>query len=141
FICCKFNKFTLCILKKNVYIKESFLPSNNYFKSFTTLLYKKLNHLIHLKSQETPTICFIVPFPQIYKYQDKDYNSWNEILYKPKSILFCNVDRKNFYNWWNFAAIIDFKWKTFGKFYYFLIWFLYTIFYLCFALASMLDLA
>ena len=56
-----------------------------------------------------------------------------------KSLLFCNVDSENFYNWWNFAAIIDFKWKTFGKFYYNLIWFFYTIFCLCFALASILP--
>ena len=88
-----------------------------------------------MKSQEIPTIRYVVPFPQMCKYQEKDYNPWNEILYKPKTILFCNVDSKNFYKWWNFAAIIDFKWKTYGRFYYFLIWFFYTIFFICFALA------
>ncbi|CAB4411305.1 unnamed protein product [Rhizophagus irregularis] len=69
----------------------------------------------------------------------KSYSIWNEFLYKPKSILFCNIDSNNFYNWWNFAAIIDFKWKTFGRGYYYLIWLFYTIFYVCYSLASTLE--
>jgi hypothetical protein len=64
---------------------------------------------------------------------------WNEVLYKPKSILFCNIDSNHFYNWWNFAAIIDFKWNTFGKVYYYLIWLFYTIFHVCYVLASTLE--
>jgi hypothetical protein len=50
------------------------------------------------------------------------------MLYKPKSILFCNVDSKNYYKWWNFAAIIDY-----------LILIFYAIFFICFALATTLD--
>ena len=68
-----------------------------------------------------------------------DNNPWNEFLYKPKSILFCTIDSNNFYNWWNFAAIIDFKWNTFGRIYYYLIWLFYTIFYVCYASASSLE--
>ena len=63
------------------------------------------------------------------------------MLCKPRSILFCNIDSNNYYKWWNFAAIIDFKWKTFGKSYYFLIWNFYTIFFICYTLASISDLA
>src|SRR5438876_631168 len=33
------------------------------------------------------------------------------ILHRPKSVLFCNIDSNKIYQWWNFAAIIDFKWK------------------------------
>ncbi|UZO29101.1 uncharacterized protein OCT59_022591 [Rhizophagus irregularis] len=66
-------------------------------------------------------------------------NIWNEFLYKQKSVLFCNIDSNHFYNWWNFAAIIDYKWKTFGWIYYYLIWMFYTIFYIFYALASTLD--
>ena len=109
----------------------------------TYLSYISYTIIIIENSQEISiisTISFIVPFPQICKYQSKDYNPWNEFLYKSKSILFCNIDSNNFYKWWNFAAIIDFKWKTFGKFYYFSIWFFYTIFFICFALASILNL-
>ena len=96
---------------------------------------------IKRKKENIPAISFIVPFPQICKYHEdkKDYNSWNEMLYKPTSILFCNIDNKHLYNWWNFAAIIDFKWETFGKSRYYLILASYTIFYICYALASTLD--
>ncbi|GBC23171.2 hypothetical protein GLOIN_2v1784920 [Rhizophagus irregularis DAOM 181602=DAOM 197198] len=56
-----------------------------------------------------------------------------------------NNDHENhsnhFYNWWNFAAIIDFKWETFGRVYYYLIWLFYTIFYVCYSLASTLELS
>jgi hypothetical protein len=69
----------------------------------------------------------------------KSNSVWNEFLYKQKSILFCNIDSNHFYNWWNFAAIIDFKWKTFGKVYYYLTWLFYTILYICYSLASTLE--
>ncbi|POG66203.1 hypothetical protein GLOIN_2v370110 [Rhizophagus irregularis DAOM 181602=DAOM 197198] len=69
----------------------------------------------------------------------KSNSTWNEFLYKSKSILFCNIDSNNFYNLWNFAAIIDFKWKTFGRVYYFSMWLFYTIFYVCYSLASTLE--
>ncbi|PKY38559.1 hypothetical protein RhiirA4_451568 [Rhizophagus irregularis] len=76
---------------------------------------------------------------KIIMMMPKNNSVWNEFLYKQKSILFCNIDSSNFYNWWNFAAIIDFKWKTFGRVYYYLIWLFYTIFYVCYALASTLE--
>ena len=121
------------------------------------MLYKSFVYLINFidwiyyicfKTQENiPTITFVVPFPQVCKYhreyhkeyKDKNYNPWNEFLYKPKSILFCNVDTNEFYRLWNFAAIIDFKWRKFARYYYYLIWLFYIIFSLCFALASTLD--
>ncbi|GBC02522.1 hypothetical protein RclHR1_04660015 [Rhizophagus clarus] len=149
-----------------VYIKES-NAENNYFKHISAT-YKRLIRYLRIK-EEIHTVSFIVPFPQICVYQDdskyndhenKDHDTilkkvitgikiimmipksnsiWNKFLYKPKSILFCNIDSKNFYNWWNFAAIIDFKWKTFGRVYYYLIWLFYTIFYVCYSLASTLE--
>ena len=111
-----------------------------------SLLYKELASKLKIQ-EKTPTISFIVPFPQIYKYLDdndiwkeilykQNDNSWNEILHKQKSILFCNIDTNNFYKWWNFAAIIDFKWKVFGRTYYYLNWYFYTNYFFCFALAS-----
>ncbi|CAB5217097.1 unnamed protein product [Rhizophagus irregularis] len=141
----------------NSYLNNCIIKSHlgsNYFKSISSLYDRYLN-----KSQkETRTISLIVPFPQIFcEYQDdtdttilkkmitglktimmvpKKNNIWNEFLYKPKKILFCNIDSNNLYNWWNFAAIIDFKWKTFGWIYYSFIWVIYTIFYICYTLAS-----
>ncbi|PKB97999.1 hypothetical protein RhiirA5_432136 [Rhizophagus irregularis] len=94
-----------------IYIKES-NTNNNVFKPI---------------SANYEVVNFIVPFPQICVYQDdskrlkiimmipKSNSIWNEFLYKPKSILFYNLDSNHFYNWWNFAAIIDFKvFESFG---------------------------
>jgi hypothetical protein len=123
---------SLCAYSKNIYIKQS-SSNNNCLKSLAEsllLFYKKLASKLKIQ-EKTPKIRFIVPFPQIYKYNN---SSWNEILYKQKSILFCNIDTNNFYKWWNFAAIIDFKWKVFGRTYYYLNWFFYTIFFICFIL-------
>ena len=111
--------YSISIKKSNYYLSKY---SINYFKKQKT-------------QETTPTISFIVPFPKMCKYQDTNYNPWNEMLYKPKSVLFYNIDSNNFYKWWNFAAVIDFKWNTFGKYYYYSIWLFYIIFYLCFTFA------
>jgi hypothetical protein len=70
--------------------------------------------------------------------KNKDYNSWNEILHQPQTFLFSGLDENNLYRWWNFHAIISFKWEKFGRLYYSLIWAFYIIF-ICFALASTLG--
>ncbi|CAB5380388.1 unnamed protein product [Rhizophagus irregularis] len=95
---------------KNIYVKESNMD-NNYFKIILSFL-KEL-----WIREETQTVSFIVPFPRICEYND---NPWNKFIYEPKSILFCNIDGDHLYNWWNFAAIVDYKWKTFGWIYYYL---------------------
>ncbi|GBC10699.1 hypothetical protein RclHR1_09830008 [Rhizophagus clarus] len=116
---------------KNIYIKES--NKDNYFKFISSFL-KEL-----WIREETQTVSFIVPFPRICEYNKYNDNPWNKFIYEPKSILFCNIDGDHLYNWWNFAAIVDYKWKTFGWIYYYLIWSFYTIFYVCYSLASALD--
>ena len=130
------------ILHTSIYLLDhSVKNSTNTSLYAYTIRIKKSSYLSKYliqkqKTQETtPTISFIVPFPKICKYQDKNYNLWNEMLYKPKSVLFHNIDSNNFYKWWNFAAVVDFKWNTFGKYYYYFIWLFYAIFYLCFTFA------
>ncbi|PKY32412.1 hypothetical protein RhiirB3_450578 [Rhizophagus irregularis] len=51
------------------------------------------------------------------------------------SIIEFHKDSNNFYQWWNFEAIVDFKWRNFGKKFYYGIWLFYTIYYLIFTLA------
>ncbi|PKC13892.1 hypothetical protein RhiirA5_395985 [Rhizophagus irregularis] len=136
----------------NVYIKESDIDNNVFksISALYKGLIRHLKNL--KIEEEIQTVSLIVPFPRICVYKDdheiddnhddkskiitilkkmiirlmmipkKSGNPWNEFLFKPKSILFCNIDSNHLYNWWNFAAIIDFKWKTFGRGYYYLIW-------------------
>ncbi|GET02377.1 hypothetical protein GLOIN_2v1881038 [Rhizophagus clarus] len=112
---------------KNIEIKKSTklsLLSNNYFKPLLSSCSTILNFR---KYENIPVISFIVP----YNY------SWNEILCQPESILFHDIDSKTIYNGWNLTAFIAFNERIY--YYYYFIWFLYTIFYLCFALASTLE--
>lgn len=48
--------------------------------------------------------------------------------------------RKEFYKNLNGEAIVDFKWKTFGRYYYFLIWFIFTTFQISFIIVHCLYL-
>ena len=58
----------------------SIKKSNYYLSKYLIHYFKKQ------KTQETtPTISFIVPFHEMFKYQVTSYNPWNEMLYKPKS--------------------------------------------------------
>src|SRR5437764_7789709 len=65
---------SLYAYSKDIYIKKSTSPSNNYVKNLFSSFYKILSH--YLKKQEEiptiPTISFIVPFPQICNYQDNN---------------------------------------------------------------------
>ncbi|RIB28678.1 hypothetical protein C2G38_1396515 [Gigaspora rosea] len=72
------------------------------------------------------TIIFLFPFPNFVNYP-KIYNTWEE-LKNPSSSCFINFDDLSFYKTWNGEAIINFKWKTFGRKYYLAIWAIYTIF-------------
>jgi hypothetical protein len=113
-------------IKKQNYFVESFIHYFNYFNA-------KIRGT--QVTSRSPTISFIVSLPKMCRYQEKNYNLWNELLYTSKSVLFYNIDSNNYYKWWNFAAIVDFKWNTFGKYYYYLIWLFFIIFYSCFSLA------
>ncbi|UZO27119.1 uncharacterized protein OCT59_019325 [Rhizophagus irregularis] len=112
---------------REVYIKKS---------SFITSLVKDI--IKPIKQEKTPAIRLIIPFSEFC--DDKDKKSfWNKFLNEDRSFLFSNIDTDNFYRWWNFAAIIDFKWRNFGKKYYLIIWVFYAMFFLFFALASTLK--
>ncbi|RGB41832.1 hypothetical protein C1646_751605 [Rhizophagus diaphanus] len=109
------------------HIKKSSL-GNDYFMSISSF-FKSLIQNLRIQ-EEVQTISFIVPFPQICVYQNhKNHKTENKHT----------KNSNHFYNWWNFAAIIDYKWKTFGWIYYYLIWMFYTIFYIFYALSSTLD--
>ncbi|CAB4444874.1 unnamed protein product [Rhizophagus irregularis] len=124
---------------KDIYIRKS--STNNFLNSSITLfssLYKDMKDL--RIPEETASIRFIVPFSPICEYKNgeegREDNFWNNFLHGPEdSLLFCNIDTGNFYKWWNFVAIVDFKWKIVKKIYY-LIWLFYTLFFLFFILAT-----
>jgi hypothetical protein len=96
------------------------------------------SHLIKIifNEQKTkPKLTFLVPFPSYVTYP-KDYNFLKELLIKPQSSSFSQMQNNDLYKTWNGEAIINFKWRVFGRYYYAGIWILFIIYLTCFTLAS-----
>jgi hypothetical protein len=135
---------TFYILSYTMKQNNSFLAIAIVFTIFTIFLTLSLSRSISkltsklfsiLKPDRKPKIKLIVPFPNYMAYP-KEYNSFSEFL-NPKSSPFSKTQINNeFYKTWNGEAIINFKWRLFGKYYYAAIWFLFTTFLVCFTLAS-----
>jgi hypothetical protein len=85
-------------------------------------------------SKYVQCINLIVPYIDYSRYP-LEYSWWKELFY-PQSSVFTDTCKKEFYTNWNGEAIINFKWKTFGRTYYFIIWLIFMIFLICFTIAS-----
>src|SRR5947207_5388438 len=84
--------------------------------------------------KKKPMLVFVVPLPSYMSYPKK-YNWFKEFI-KPRSSPFSQTQNSEFYKTWNGEAIINFKWRIFGRYYYAAIWVLFIIYLTCFTLAS-----
>ncbi|KAF0540706.1 transient receptor potential cation channel subfamily a member 1-like [Gigaspora margarita] len=82
-------------------------------------------------SQKTVTL--LIPLLNFATYPEE--YSYFELLYLPDNS-FTSLDAPDYYKWWNIKALINFKWNTYGKRYYFIIWTTYLIFMCCFLTVS-----
>ncbi|CAG8677149.1 12056_t:CDS:2 [Funneliformis caledonium] len=89
------------------------------------------------KAQSTRVISLIIPYLGFTKYPPK-YNFWSDLL-KPKGNQFVAMDDKIFYECWNAEALLNFKWNTFGKYYFFLMWGSFSTFLLTFGIVTTLS--
>ncbi len=80
------------------------------------------------------TLIFLIPFPYYVSYPSK-YN-WFKDLFNPQPSPFIETDNIEFYKTWNGEALIDFKWRVYGIYYYLGIWLLHIIFLTIFIIAS-----
>ncbi|PKY41347.1 hypothetical protein RhiirA4_454918 [Rhizophagus irregularis] len=88
----------------------------------------------NMEKQRKQQIVLIIPYIDYSRYP-LEYSFWKEIFY-PQSSVFVNTCKKEFYSNWNGEAIINFKWKAFGRIYYFIIWSIFMVFLVCFTIAS-----
>ncbi|PKY38360.1 hypothetical protein RhiirA4_451339 [Rhizophagus irregularis] len=79
-------------------------------------------------------ITFIVPYIKFVNYP-RDYN-WFFELFKPQSSPFVETISRDIYNTWNGEAIINFKWETYGRNYYIMIWIGFMALLGCFTAAA-----
>jgi hypothetical protein len=110
-----------------LHIFSDFLGISRY------LLKRFIDNIFYMK-QSKQQIVLIVPYID-YSCYPLEYTFWKELFY-PQSNAFVNTCKKEFYTNWNGEAIINFKWKKFGRMYYFIIWLLFMIFLICFTIAS-----
>uniref|UniRef100_U9US43 Ion transport domain-containing protein n=1 Tax=Rhizophagus irregularis (strain DAOM 181602 / DAOM 197198 / MUCL 43194) TaxID=747089 RepID=U9US43_RHIID len=114
------------ILEKYHFINEIF--DIGVFSTFYFVLSNKLT------TRETPIITFMVPYINFVNYS-KDYNWFLELI-KPQPSPFTETINRNIYKTWNGEAIINFKWNTYGKYYYAMIWILFMALLGCFTAAA-----
>ncbi|PKY48868.1 hypothetical protein RhiirA4_464594 [Rhizophagus irregularis] len=105
------------------YVKILYLTTSILCLPFTILM-----------KQSKQQIVLIVPYIDYSRYP-LGYSWWKEIFYPPSNV-FTDTCIKEFYSNWNGEAIINFKWNTFGRIYYFIIWLLFLVFLVCFTIAS-----
>ncbi|CAI2166722.1 1014_t:CDS:2 [Funneliformis geosporum] len=104
-------------------------------------VFQKLHFLYRIiagKYKNGRHISFIVPCFEFTKYKS-DYEYWEELIKPPKDILFVALDDQTFYDSWNAEALLNFKWDTFGRSYYYLLWGFFTMFMLSFGIGSTLS--
>ncbi|CAG8540273.1 13854_t:CDS:2 [Dentiscutata heterogama] len=64
----------------------------------------------------------------------KNY-SYLELIHLHDNV-FTSLDKTDYYKQWNIRALIKFKWNTYGRRYYIIIWAIYSIFMSCFLIVS-----
>ncbi|RHZ81525.1 hypothetical protein Glove_120g59 [Diversispora epigaea] len=108
----------------------------HYLVLYTLHYFKLLSKSVSKKKLDTnPTIDLYVPLPGFASYS-ATYNFFEELLWKAEPNGFVKTIIPELYSDWAGEALINFKWKTFGRIYYIGIWILYTFFFLTFTLAT-----
>jgi hypothetical protein len=87
-----------------------------------------------LSKEKIPMITFMVPYIKFVNYP-RGYN-WFVELFKPQSSPFVETISRDIYKTWNGEAIINFKWETYGRNYYIMIWFGFMALLGCFTAAA-----
>ncbi|RIB22914.1 hypothetical protein C2G38_928335 [Gigaspora rosea] len=62
--------------------------------------------------------------------------SYSELFYIQDNPFTLLSDEPDYFKLWNIKALINFKWNTYGRLYYFIIWVIYSAFMSCFLIAS-----
>ncbi|CAI2193712.1 49_t:CDS:2, partial [Funneliformis geosporum] len=101
---------------------------------------QRISQISYFMSKENQAlkrvIQFVVPYVGFTKYPP-DYNYWLELL-RPQDNPFVTLDDQTFYDGWNADAIINFKWNTFGRFYYYLLCVILGLFHIFYEVRQMI---
>ncbi|PKC71611.1 hypothetical protein RhiirA1_438775 [Rhizophagus irregularis] len=121
------------LLKYHIINDFSFYNNGFYF----FYIFDKISKYVSAVSAPTPTITFMIPYIKFVNYP-RDYN-WLLEFIKPQSSPFVKTISKDIYKTWNGEALINFKWNTYGKYYYAIIWILFMALLGCFTTAATIS--
>ncbi|CAG8504423.1 15520_t:CDS:2 [Acaulospora colombiana] len=122
------NRLTL-FMRKTVFTRLVLASSKRFLAFFTNTIFQV--------EEKKSTIKLVFPLPGLTCYPS-EYVTLKELL-APQVNSFTEYDKLDLYRWWNGEALLDFKWNTYGRKYYLFIWFIYTIFLVCFVMAVTLS--
>ncbi|PKY49369.1 hypothetical protein RhiirA4_465339 [Rhizophagus irregularis] len=80
----------------------------------------------------------MIPYIKFVNYPKK-YNWFLELI-RPQSSPIIKTISKDIYKTWNGEVLINFKWNTYGKYYYIIIWIGFLAFLGCFTVAASIPL-
>ncbi|KAF0522451.1 transient receptor potential cation channel subfamily a member 1-like [Gigaspora margarita] len=119
------------------WISENWSLLKKYFpKIYKILKSPYLFYLSYFTNYPHKTVKLMFPLLNFATYS-QNY-SYYELFYLHDNS-FTSLDISDYYKWWNIKALINFKWNTYGKQYYFLIWIIYSIFMCCFLIVSTIS--
>jgi len=130
-VCYNFSKNNIT-LNSEFYFFFIIITFMYIFLLIITTLIMKTTTLITKSIKQT--LVFLIPFPYYVSYPSK-YN-WFKDLFNPQPSPFIETDNIEFYKTWNGEALINFKWRVYGVYYYLGIWLLHIIFLTIFIIAS-----
>jgi hypothetical protein len=119
-----------CHLINDIYMGDGFSFCYYYFYKTFIFISKKYSKV----SPTSPTITFMIPYIKFVNYP-QDYNWFLEII-KPQPSPFTETISKDIYKTWSGEALINFKWNTYGKYYYAIIWIKFMALLGCFTAAA-----
>ena len=121
----------------DIYREELLSKFYIYFSGCTFYILDEI-YTKYFEPKSMPTITFMVPYIKFVNYP-QDYN-WFPDLFRPKPSPFIEIIRhKEIYNTWVGEVLINFKWNTYGKYYYALIWIGFTALLGCFTIVATLS--
>ncbi|CAG8525662.1 9688_t:CDS:2 [Scutellospora calospora] len=100
-------------------------------------LFILLKNKISKEPDVNPTAILISPLPKFSSYTH-NYNPWKELIF-PEPSPFTKYKSSELYKYWHGEALLNFKWDTYGRQYYFAIMIFYSVFMGCFLTVATLE--